>query len=72
MSNAEVNEVKAQVNEEALHLKAENQKLARALWRAAGYISATKGWTDKHPQDAYDWLLAQSEDMTQQQGERNE
>ncbi len=36
------------------------KELEKALRFAAGYISATDTFTDKHPQTVYDWLLEQA------------
>ncbi len=47
--------------EEMQKLKAENEKLARALRVAAGYISMTDGFADNHPEDVYEWLLLEAE-----------
>ena len=41
-------------------LRAQDDKIERlqaALRCAAGYISTTDGYTDRHPQDVYDWLI---------------
>ena len=52
---------------EVQHLKAENEKLNRALWIAAGYLSTTEGWTNKHPQEAYDWLLLRVNEIAKEE-----
>lgn len=41
------------------HTRAERTE--KALRLAAGMISTLPEWSDKHPQDAYDWIVAQSE-----------
>lgn len=39
----------------------ENESLRTALRIAAGYISATPGFTDKHPMEVLDWLMTEAE-----------
>jgi uncharacterized protein YlxP (DUF503 family) len=40
---------------------AERNDARRALRIAAGVVSTMKVWSDKHPQDAYDWIVAQAQ-----------
>lgn len=47
--------------EDQSYIAQEYRKVMTALNLAAGYISATPGWTDRHPMDAYDWLIAEAE-----------
>ena len=39
----------------------ERDDARRALRFAAGVVSTMKVWSDKHPQDAYDWIVAQAQ-----------
>jgi hypothetical protein len=39
---------------------AEIERLNAIIRFAAGYISTTDGWTDRHPQECFDWLMEQT------------
>jgi len=39
-----------------LHLHEMIEELESQLRFAAGYISATEGFTDKHPEEVLDWI----------------
>jgi hypothetical protein len=36
-----------------------NKEKDKLICLAIGYISATPGWSDKHPQEALDWFIEQ-------------
>jgi hypothetical protein len=38
----------------------EIERLNAIIRFAAGYISTTDGWTDRHPQECFDWLMEQT------------
>lgn len=46
-----------EINQKAtLHLHQIIEELEAKLRFAAGYISSTRGFTDKHPQEVLDWI----------------
>jgi hypothetical protein len=51
----------AKLQSEVATLTRERDEARRALRIAAGVISTMKVWSDKHPQDAYDWIVAQAQ-----------
>jgi hypothetical protein len=54
-------ELEAEVSGANRRLRAERDEARRALRIAAGVVSTMKVWSDKHPQDAYDWIVAQAQ-----------
>ena len=50
--------------------KADGERLDKALRIAAGVVSTLPGWSDKHPQEAYDWIVAQSQTDAARTGAR--